>query len=83
VTKQKVVAESTMEWRPLICETNITGSFVLELQKAPEAKGHNPGPIDGICGSQTQSAVRAFQKANGLATGGLTYKTVEKPGLRG
>ncbi|MCA9752980.1 MAG: peptidoglycan-binding protein [Gemmatimonadetes bacterium] len=82
VTKKVMVKESYLEWRPVICETNMTGGFVSRLQTSLKNAGFDPGPIDGIYGSQTQAAVRAYQSKNGLATGGLTYRTVEKLGLK-
>jgi len=38
--------------------------------------GHNPGAIDGVLGRSTMDAVTAYQKANGLASGQLTIKTL-------
>jgi peptidoglycan hydrolase-like protein with peptidoglycan-binding domain len=39
-------------------------------QQALQAKGYNPGPIDGIYGPRTTAAVRDFQKAEGLKVTG-------------
>ncbi len=44
------------------------GSDVRVLQARLEAKGYNPGPIDGILGSRTLSALHEFQMAQGLET---------------
>jgi len=47
--------------------------LVLEIQTMLLQKGYDPGPIDGIEGSLTQSALRAFQDARGLpVTAGVT-----------
>ncbi len=43
---------------------------VLEAQIALERLGISPGSIDGVFGSQTQSALRAFQREWGLAERG-------------
>jgi phospholipid transport system substrate-binding protein len=44
-----------------------------------KAKGEDPGPIDGVIGQRTRSALRAFQKANDLKdTGILDDQTAEK-----
>jgi lysozyme family protein len=43
---------------------------VTEIQLALEAKGFDPGPIDGLYGEQTQAAVASFQAANGLIVDG-------------
>ncbi len=47
------------------------GSAVTSLQEQLKAAGFDPGPIDGIYGSKTAAAVKAYQKANGLAVDGI------------
>lgn len=47
------------------------GADVQRLQRLLLQRGFNPGPIDGIFGSQTQSAVIAFQRANNLVPDGI------------
>lgn len=55
---------------------------VKKLQEALKAKGHDPGPIDGIMGSKTRAAIKAFQEASGLkATERLDKETAEKLGV--
>jgi hypothetical protein len=81
VTKTAMTEASYMEWRQVLCETNMHQATITDIQKALKAKGYNPGPIDGIYGSQTQGAVQAFQKANQLGRGSLTYETIEALGL--
>jgi phospholipid transport system substrate-binding protein len=52
------------------------------LQEALKAKGEDPGPIDGVIGNKTRTALRGFQKANNLkVTGMLDDQTSEKLGL--
>lgn len=41
------------------------------LQQQLASKGFNPGAIDGVMGQRTDSAIRAFQKANGLKVDGI------------
>ena len=47
------------------------GQAVLELQSGLSKLGLNPGPIDGIFGAKTESAVSAFQQARGLTGTGV------------
>ena len=55
---------------------------IKKLQEALKAKGHDPGPADGIMGAKTQAAIKAFQEAGGLkATGRLDDQTAEKLGV--
>jgi peptidoglycan hydrolase-like protein with peptidoglycan-binding domain len=56
-----------MEW----IQKGSKGDDVLEIQKKLQAKGFDPGPIDGIFGSKTDSAVRRFQEANKLQVDGI------------
>ncbi len=46
------------------------GDAVAALQEALIVLGYRPGTADGICGSATVSAIRAFQKDHGLTTDG-------------
>jgi peptidoglycan hydrolase-like protein with peptidoglycan-binding domain len=39
-------------------------------QQALQAKGYNPGPIDGVYGPRTTAAMRDYQKAEGLKVTG-------------
>ncbi|MER6185215.1 peptidoglycan-binding domain-containing protein [Streptomyces sp. NPDC001652] len=41
-------------------------NLVIGLQTALEILGHNPNGLDGLIGSGTRSALKAFQLANGL-----------------
>ena len=42
----------------------------MKLQDALKQKGHDPGPVDGVMGSRTSAALKAFQKARGLSVTG-------------
>lgn len=66
VTSQKLISEGSMEWREILCDTNMTSGRIMKIQNALKSAGHNPGPIDGTIGSDTMSAVNAFQRAKGL-----------------
>ena len=48
-----------------------TDPAVRDLQAALKALGHDPGPIDGIFGARTESAVRAFQQQREIAVDGI------------
>ncbi len=48
-----------------------TGMLVLILQNALRNAGYDPGPLDGIFGRRTLSAVLAFQKANRITADGV------------
>jgi peptidoglycan hydrolase-like protein with peptidoglycan-binding domain len=55
---------------------------VRQVQQALKDKGHDPGPIDGVVGSQTKAALKSYQQAEGLkATGRLDAQTMAKLGV--
>ncbi|MGE3310201.1 MAG: peptidoglycan-binding protein [Limisphaerales bacterium] len=47
------------------------GTSVLAVQVALARRGISSGPIDGVAGSQTRAALRAFQRTEGLPVTGL------------
>ncbi len=81
VTETVLVSEGRMEWRSILCETNTTPDVVTRLQRALHGAGYSPGPIDGIVGPRTMSAVSSYQTANGMAEGRLTLETLKKLGV--
>ena len=82
VSKRELVADGHMEWRPVLCQTNMTRDMVQRIQTALKKSGHYPGPIDGIIGKETMVAVKNYQLSKGLATGGLTLRTIESLGVK-
>lgn len=55
---------------PEVLRYGSSGEAVRRLQQQLRRKGYNPGPIDGVFGSQTENAVRQFQLANNLMPDG-------------
>ncbi|MCZ6565013.1 MAG: peptidoglycan-binding domain-containing protein [Gammaproteobacteria bacterium] len=82
VSREIKVTEESMQWRPILCETNMNSTLITDIQRALKKSGHNPGPIDGVIGHATMVAVDSFQLKNGLPRGGLTLRTLEKLGIR-
>ncbi len=67
-----------LEWAPILCETNVTGDIIRQLQQTLNDKGYKAGPVDGIYGWQTTNAVRKYQADNTMAGNGqLTIELVE------
>ena len=59
-------------------------SQVRQVQEALKAQGHDPGPIDGVMGPQTQQAIREYQKSQNLSeTGRIDAQTAQKLGVGG
>ena len=56
---------------------------VKSVQEALKGKGHNPGPIDGVMGPQTQQALKEFQRAQNIQqTGQLDSSTASALGVQ-
>ncbi|MDX1597396.1 MAG: peptidoglycan-binding domain-containing protein [Marinobacter sp.] len=81
VPKSVKVSDAEMEWREILCETNVTEGVVQRLQQALEAKGYDPVWIDGVYGSKTRAALIAYQKDNNLPSGNLTIASLEHLGV--
>jgi peptidoglycan hydrolase-like protein with peptidoglycan-binding domain len=55
---------------------------VKAAQQALKDKGHDPGAIDGVMGPKTRSALKDFQKKEGIKdTGRLDQETMGKLGM--
>lgn len=82
VELRKLKEEGRMEWRSILCETNMTESTVSDIQRALLTRGYNPGPIDGVIGNQTMSAVNKFQNENSLPVDSfLNIQTIDALGV--
>lgn len=60
------------ESSPEVLQIGSRGEAVMILQKALKTSGNDPGAIDGIFGTKTQTALKAFQKAAGIPETGAT-----------
>ncbi len=82
VAKQEKISEGRMEWRRILCETNLNEGVIQSIQEALKNEGHDPGPADGVLGRQTVRALREYQQKKGLAEGGITYETAQSLGVK-
>jgi lipid-binding SYLF domain-containing protein len=61
---------------------SLSTSNIKNAQETLRDKGYYTGPIDGIIGPKTHSALREYQKAEGLpVSGNLDVQTAEKLGV--
>ena len=55
---------------------------VRDLQEALKALGHDPGPVDGVFGAQTETAIKAFQQAREIPVDGVvglvTWRNIDE-----
>ncbi|MEG4006778.1 peptidoglycan-binding protein [Microcoleus sp. Pol11C1] len=63
---------------PTLLNKGAVGSKVKTLQVRLEIQGYDPGPIDGIFGARTATAVKNFQKFKGLMASGMVDETTWK-----
>jgi len=84
VTRTNKTADERMEWRQVMCEVNMTRDNVLALQTALADKGYYKAGVDGIIGSQTLGAARAYALAKNLPAGSnyVPMEVVNSLGLK-
>lgn len=76
-------SEGVMKWAPILCKTNVTGDIIRQIQSSLNAKKYRAGPVDGVYGAQTTSAVRKYQSDKSMAGNGqLTIKLVDSLGIK-
>ncbi len=81
VTKKIKISDAVLKWQPVLCKSSMTRVNIKSVQKALKDAGFNPGPIDGIMGWRTKSALHKFQKSQSLSSGALTKETLSALGL--
>jgi hypothetical protein len=79
--KRKKLSDTHMEWQRILCQTNMTEEIIAKLQSALNEKGYKAGKADGILGRGTRRALEQFQRDHALATGGITYETLNALGI--
>ncbi len=82
VTKQVSDGQTTMAWRRIICETNITPVLISDLQSSLNAKGYKAGEPNGKLSADTLKALEAFQVASNLPQGGITIESLDALGVK-
>ncbi|MFK7890916.1 MAG: peptidoglycan-binding protein [Granulosicoccus sp.] len=77
VTSQTQTEPSKLEWRKVLCESNMTPRLISSLQSALKREGYNPGPVDGIVGRSTMEALEQFQVDQSIDRRGLTFEALQ------
>lgn len=81
IRKEVMVSEGRMVWQRVLCETNLSPDVIRRIQEALSQRGYDVGAPNGELNQETVSAVKSYQRVNGLAVGGLTYETLESLGI--
>ncbi len=80
-TKTIKTADARLEWRPVLCETNVSTDAISSIQKALGERGYEMGKTPGVIDQDMFNALEQFQKDENLAQGGLTLSTIKALGL--
>jgi peptidoglycan hydrolase-like protein with peptidoglycan-binding domain len=59
-------------------EQSANRSAVMRVQAGLNKLGYDPGPIDGVMGPQTRSAIRSYQRDHGLAVNGRPTQSLAR-----
>lgn len=82
VTEKRLVSKGGYTtWQEILCAAQTTNSTVRRVQTALMAAGYNPGPIDGVLGSQTKSALVKYQQDKTLPIGNMNIETLKALGV--
>ncbi|MDH3604443.1 MAG: peptidoglycan-binding protein [Candidatus Tectomicrobia bacterium] len=81
VNKRVKVKDGRVEWQPVLCKTNVSENIIRSIQQALKQANHNPGPVDGVLGARTVTAIEAYQQDRGLPVGNLTLQTLQSLGV--
>ena len=82
VSERKLVKKGGYTvWTEILCADDTSTEMLRNIQRTLKAKGYNPGPIDGVLGLQTQTAIKQYQKDNALPIGNLNIKTLNLLGV--
>ena len=66
------------KWMPMVCESMMTTKLIRKIQRALEFQGFYHGVVDGQMSFELKKAVRAYQRAKGLAvTNKISIETME------
>ena len=91
VTRRNKVSEERTEWRPVLCEVNMTAQNVSALQSSLNKTGccrcgpnRNECKVDGVMGPCTIKATQRYAKQKGLPSGDkyITLEVIRALGLK-
>lgn len=76
ITKRVKISEESLEWREVLCESDLTIEFVKTLQQQLLQEGYFDSPVDGIYQQLTQNGINRYAQNNGLPYSN-DYSTLE------
>lgn len=76
IEKKIIVNPSSINWKKILCETNVTKNVVVNLQRKLKSLSFYHGRVNGKFGSSTRSALKSYQQSRGYAEGALTIESL-------
>lgn len=70
------------EWTEVLCAAKTSDDIVKQVQRELKREGYDPGPIDGVLGIKTQTALKSYQVDYNLPVGNLNIPTLTKMSVR-
>lgn len=70
------------EWTEVLCAAKTSDDIVKQVQRELKREGYDPGPIDGVLGIKTQTALKSYQVDYNLPVGNLNMPTLTKMNIR-
>ncbi|QBF32737.1 peptidoglycan-binding domain-containing protein [Thalassococcus sp. S3] len=80
-TRQLIVRERSETWFETPCADALTPEFLSSLQRALAARGKYSGEISGTLDARTRTAIRGYQREDGIDSPVLSLATARKLGL--
>lgn len=79
VTERKLVKKAGYsKWTAILCAHQTNTDVIRQVQSKLNKNGYNAGPVDGVMGSQTKSAIKRYQVKNGLPVGNFNLPTLDR-----
>ncbi|WP_204355227.1 peptidoglycan-binding protein [Roseovarius amoyensis] len=80
-TRQQIVKPRKTTWFETPCEHELTPEFIASLQRALAARGRYRGAVTGRMDARTRTAIRGFQRPQGLDSGMISLAAARQMGL--
>ena len=82
ISDRKLVrAGGFTRWVEIVCAGDTNSDLIRQVQRALKDRGYDPGPIDGVLGTRTKSALQQYQEKSGLPVGNLNKETLGSLGV--
>jgi hypothetical protein len=81
IKKKVLVKKGFLEWKEVLCESQITPTKIVAIQEALRGEGYEAGSDSNILSSKTRQALLKFQQDKALPAGNLNIETLKALGI--